>query len=325
MSQPIVRFALLSVCLIVAAAAGVLSGKVALTASGAARAQGAYDAALKDGAKHKPESSLAFVQRAFDSEQPPTRAAHLVLPGTKRQLVFGEGVTSWTLRMLADQRFVLFVRKDSPKDSSVEWLGYMLRAAAGEQSGPVETKLILHQSSPRNARLQCEPHLAQLGWERMPALVGNGIFWTGPRVLIFDGEVYRPARSLVVIAAANLAESSLLWLGLIIAGVVLVSFLSQIPRAIVRDVAINLSGALWVTLALRLLVGLLYGDAWNTLAWHWPVIVPAMFMLCISFACAGRERSGPPQGRRAIRGMRREGEFVHVTGEAGFSERTYDD
>jgi hypothetical protein len=183
--------------------------------------------------------------------------------------------TTWTTRQIARANTGIFLQHES-EGSSDHHLG-----AYEATTATTSARVLAHHVVRKNLRQRSLMKMTSLGLGRAPVLVGESLFWRGPRVLVYDGNHYSPSRDLLLITAAGLRES-FLTLGLFAACVfAAITAGCGVPRPFARDVTQSLVIAAWVLILLRLAMGLIQGDILYTLAWLSPAVGAGVFLVIL--------------------------------------------
>lgn len=184
--------------------------------------------------------------------------------------------TTWTVMSLgASQRAVFLCTTKGQQES--HWNVYDPGTTAG-------LKLLLSHVAVANLRQRATLEMTHLGYGTAPALVGDSLFWRGPRVLTYGQAEYGPSRDLLVVASAGLQMSWLSRGALLACLLIAMSAGSGLSRHFVRDASLNFATIITVLVALRLGLALFLGDFWYTTAWLSPVIGAGAFLTVMFLA-----------------------------------------
>jgi hypothetical protein len=197
--------------------------------------------------------------------------------------------TTWVVRTLPADRTTVIARLE--QGDQIHWGAYDCRPVALDASSTgCVPRVALHHVAVRNLRQQSALGLAQIGWAGTPSLVGDALFWRGPRLLTWQRDRFAPAESLLLTFAAALRSSWMLWIA--IAGALLASLTVgvRLPKPVIRDVTMNIAIALWVMLTLRMLIAILNDDFLHSLAWYSPVLGAVVYTTGLFAFYAGRQR-----------------------------------
>jgi hypothetical protein len=206
------------------------------------------------------------------------RSAVALTPKELWQGYSAEEGTTWIVRAIAPGRMVAFAR--FARGNEVHWGAYECRGGLprDEATTGCAPNLMLHHVTVKNLRQKGELRMSELSWRRPPVFIGTGLFWSGPRLLTFVQDSYRPSRSFLLTSVAALGHSWLLWAALVAIIIVTLTVATRLPRAVVHDVSLNLAIALWVAIAARLLLAILNDDFLYSVAWYSPVFGAAVFV-----------------------------------------------
>lgn len=197
---------------------------------------------------------------------------------TLRQVITRKatGNSTHTIETLRDGRSMVLLRFFEQERNYLHWSAYEITTGT-----KASVKMLLHHVTAKTLRQRSELTVENSIWSATPMFYGNGIFWTGPRLLVMGDREYRPTTDVLQYAVAALKRSWLMWFATLCAYLTALGVAVGIFRSAIREITQNLSIILWVLVGLRLLWALIYHDVGYTLAWLSPVIVMTGFVTAV--------------------------------------------